>query len=101
MSDRCVFCGGRAVEGHHPTGRAIDKCYLDPEFVVPACRRCNCLDHHTWRVAGLDHIRDPNVARLRRTALFLARLADVGRSLPAEGCAGVASCLGRVADALD
>jgi hypothetical protein len=81
MSDHCLFCGEADACRHHLTGRDADGKYLDPALRGPLCPSCHPLVHEDWNTAGVrDRITpttflDSLQLRLRRTALFLGRLA--------------------------
>jgi hypothetical protein len=76
----CLLCGASPVDLHHITGRlCADGPYLDPELVVPLCRRHHHGIHQIWRILGLDVIEDPEEARRRRIAHLAARVRRVGR----------------------
>jgi hypothetical protein len=82
-SARCIFCGRRPIDWHHLTGRAVAEGeYLDPELVVPFCRRHHSREHVLLADKGLEWLPDGDdslVHRLRRVRLFFERCADFGR----------------------
>jgi len=101
IDDVCTFCGGQAEEPHHITGRLTgDGPYLDPQLTTDACGKCNKLEDHAWRVAGIARIGDPTVARLRRIAFFSAHLGGQDRPvvLPPRFWLNLALCLTLIAD---
>jgi hypothetical protein len=77
----CLYCGGEKTCRHHLTGRNSDDVYLDPALWGRLCESCHPLLHEDWNTADVgDRTSPPTVLdslylRLRRTALFLARLA--------------------------
>jgi hypothetical protein len=102
--DTCSICGGPADDAHHLTGRGPGHVHLDPDLVAPLCHDDHELVHEDLRQEALDN---PTVAtsptrqvafRLRRAAIFLARVADAN---PALGwLVHLASALRRWADEL-
>lgn len=114
MSNACLFCGGRDACRHHLTGRDANDRYLDPRLWGRLCDSCHPLEHEDWNTAGArDRISPPTFLdslqmRLRRTALFLGRLAPtipgpVGQLVAAlaEATAGWAARLTTALAALD
>lgn len=114
MSNRCVVCGGPDACRHHLTGRDAGGKYLDPALRGLLCPSCHPLTHEDWNTAGVrDRISpatflDSLQLRLRRTALFLGRLAPtipgpVGHLVAglAEAMAGWATQLTIALAALD
>ncbi len=97
----CSFCRTNPMrDRHHPTARGTDGAYLDPGFIIGVCHGCNCAEDHAQRIAGLDRIVDPSLARLRRSAFTLAKLGNVGSALSPESCTGLAWSLRAVIDDL-
>lgn len=79
----CSFCGQRAVNHHHLTGRHPDGSYLHPELTAELCHRHHVLVHNDLRTFGIDvpDCADSGPAllavfALRRVAVFIGRLAD-------------------------
>jgi hypothetical protein len=82
MNEPCLFCGQHGCAEHHATGRDEDGTYLDPDLRGRLCEKtCHPLVHDDWNTAGVrDRVTpatflDSLLLRLRRTALFLGRLA--------------------------
>src|SRR5215218_1398349 len=91
----CVICGQPAVDDHHLTGSR-----LDPALMLPHCHDHHELVHDDWNTAGVpaknrrfndsDDDQPPTVLhalylRLRRLALWLARLHEGGVFQPVSG----------------
>jgi hypothetical protein len=99
----CVFCGGAGDEDHRVTGCGSRRRYLNAELWVPACPECNKVDHHGWRVAGLDQLLDgPDIGRLRRIAWFFGRLGskETETTLPPRVWLALAGALRDIVDRL-
>lgn len=78
MTGRCAYCGGRAVERDHLTGRAGPGSapYFDPELWVPCCRHCNTANAHDWRTLRLlGDVEVTEETRSRRLAYSARRVA--------------------------
>jgi hypothetical protein len=95
----CLYCGGEKTCRHHLTGRDLEDVYLDPDLWGRLCGSCHPLLHEDWNTADVGDRTSPATfldslyLRLRRTALFLGRLAP---ALPAPFDGPVA----RLAEAL-
>jgi hypothetical protein len=77
MTGSCVYCGEPATEQDHITGRpAGHRPYFDADLWVLTCVACNKLAFQTWRALGIDRVGDTALARLRRLAVFAARMSD-------------------------
>lgn len=82
-ASECLWCGERADDEHHLTGRDPHRQYLDEELTAPLCHSDHELAHDELRLAGID---TPPTApwsavvavefRLKRLALFLGGLAE-------------------------
>jgi hypothetical protein len=95
MSARCLWCGARAVEFHHLTGRDwAEKEYLDPALTVPLCIGHHAAEHVVLRRLELDQPTEatPMLAhRLRRFGVAMGRAHDLDRCFvlrPAASRAG-------------
>ena len=81
MSAACICCGRADPCRHHLTGRDGAEAYLDPALWGRLCLSCHPLVHEDWNTAGVPDQLAPVSTfhalelRLRRTAIFLARLA--------------------------
>ena len=95
MNGRCVLCAAPGEDAHHPTGRGADGRYLDPKLTADGCHDHHEIWHDDLRDFGIDGpaggttVFERHALRLRRLALFLARvegdgsLARLGRRLAA------------------
>lgn len=104
MTEPCAMCGDPADDSHHLTGRGLGHAHLDPDLVAPLCHDDHELVHEDLRQEGLDKPTAETAParrvafRLRRAAIFLARVADAN---PALGwLAPLAAALRRWADEL-
>jgi hypothetical protein len=81
VNEPCLCCDRGPGRRHHLTGRAADGSYLDPDLCGRLCATCHPLVHEDWNTAGVsdeispDTFLDSLELRLRRTAIFLGRLA--------------------------
>ncbi len=79
----CELCGEPSVHAHHLTGRDPDRAHLDPDLTAPLCRADHVLAHEDLRSQGVDVPAGSHWSaieacrqRLRRLALFLARIGE-------------------------
>jgi hypothetical protein len=84
---QCEVCRNASRErGHHVTGRGADGEYLDAVLKAPLCHDDHELCHEDLRNAGLDRpcqartLVEQVEYRLRRIALFFARVAEADRN---------------------
>ncbi len=84
----CLLCGQPSVAQHHLTGRR-----LDPSLATPVCHDHHYFVHDDWWTHGVgakpgnDEQAPPTVLhamhlRLRRLAMFLGRLVELGLFRP-------------------
>jgi hypothetical protein len=99
MSQACLLCREPDTCRHHLTGRDAGGAYLDPALQSPLCPSCHPLAHEDWNTAGVrDRITpttllDSLQLRLRRTALFLGRLAPTIPGPVGQLMAGLAEAM--------
>lgn len=106
MAPGCIFCGVDDVELHHVTGRpAPGRGYLDPDLVVPLCRRHHAQEHELLlrqRLAFLPGGSGQLAGRVVKLGAIAGRLADAKRELQlsSRGLIGLRGLLLDVADQL-